>query len=163
MNRLAQTHYTHYSRGLQQYILQPSFHHSGGYFLSLYPHQQTCPLSPLLLSVMLSNARKPFTRRVPSPSSPSFLDITPALQQYLSSPLSFTHDSPSILSKRTIHTSQHSLSSHHTYPQFSIEKCGRMCHSIISLPFALSPLQLYKSHNPHTLTPTRIRITNSAS
>ena len=33
------------------------------------------------------------------PSSSSFLDITPALQQYLSSPLSFTHDSPSILSK----------------------------------------------------------------
>ena len=26
-----------------------------------------------------------------SPSSPSFLDITPALQQYLSFPLSFTH------------------------------------------------------------------------
>ena len=28
-----------------------------------------------------------------SPSSPSFLDITPALQQYLSFPLSSTHDS----------------------------------------------------------------------
>ena len=40
-----------------------------------------------------------------SPSSPSFLDITPALQQYLSFPLSSTHDSPSILSKRVIHTS----------------------------------------------------------
>ena len=34
-----------------------------------------------------------------SSSFPSFLDITPALQQYLSFPLSFTHDSPSILSK----------------------------------------------------------------
>ena len=29
----------------------------------------------------------------PSPSSPSFLDITPTLQRYLSFPLSFTHDS----------------------------------------------------------------------
>ena len=34
----------------------------------------------------------------PSPSSPSFLDITPALQQYFF-PLSFTHDSASFLSK----------------------------------------------------------------
>ena len=31
--------------------------------------------------------------------SPSFLDITPALQHYLSFSLSFTHDSPSMLSK----------------------------------------------------------------
>ena len=34
-----------------------------------------------------------------SSSSPSFLDITPALQQYLKYPLSFTHDFASILSK----------------------------------------------------------------
>ena len=35
--------------------------------------------------------KKTVHTKSPSPSSPSFLDITPALQQYLSSPLSFTH------------------------------------------------------------------------
>ena len=43
--------------------------------------------------------KKTLHTKSPSSSSPSFLDITPALQQYLSSPLSFTHDSASILSK----------------------------------------------------------------
>ena len=90
-----------------------------------------------------------------SPSSPSFLDITPALQQYLSFPLSSTHDSPSILSKRVIHTSQPSPSSHHTHPQFPIGECVRMCDSVTSHPLAPFPLQLYKSHSTHTLTPKR--------
>ena len=74
-----------------------------------------------------------------SPSSPSFLDITPALQQYLSFPLSSTHDSPSILSKRVIHTSLPSLSSHHSDPQFPVDECMRMCHSITSYPLAPFP------------------------
>ena len=98
-----------------------------------------------------------------SPSSPSFLDITPALQQYLSFPLSSTHDSPSILSKRVILISLPSPSSHHTNPQFPIMECVRMCHSIIPLHLFYFPPQLYKSHNFHTLTPKGERITNSAS
>ena len=80
-----------------------------------------------------------------SSSSPSFLDITPALQQYVKYPLSFTHDSPSILSIRVIHTSQPSLSSHHTDPQFPIEECVRMSHSITShilVPFPSTTLQI---------------------
>ena len=103
-----------------------------------------------------------------SSSSPSFLDITPALSDYLSFPLSFTHDSPSILSKRIIHPSYPSLSSHQTHPQFPIEECVRMCHSITSLPldpFPSTALQitqhshtnpnkkresLIRSHNAHT-------------
>ena len=101
-----------------------------------------------------------------SSSSPSFLDITPALQQYLSSPLSFTHDSPSILSKRTIHTSQPSLSSYHTDPQFPIEECVRMCHSIISHPLAAFPsttLQITQhSHtNPNKKRESLIRPHNA--
>ena len=83
-------------------------------------------------------------------SSPSFLDITPALQQYLSFPLSSTHDSVSILSKRIIHTSLPSLSSYHTDSQFPIEECMRMCHSIISQTLALFPI--HSSINHITLT-----------
>ena len=98
-----------------------------------------------------------------SSSSPSFLDITPALQQYLSFPLTSTHDSPSILSKRVILISLPSPSSHHTHPQFPIMECVRMCHSIIPLHLFYFPPQLYKSHNFHTLTPKGERITNSAS
>ena len=74
-----------------------------------------------------------------SPSSPSFLDITPDLQHYLSFPLSSTHDSSSILSKRIIHTSLPSLSSHHTVLQFPIGECERMCQSSTSLPLVPFP------------------------
>ena len=59
---------------------------------------------PSLTTVTLSKEhafekKKTIHTNSPSPSPPSFLDITPALQQYLSFPLSFTHDSSSILSK----------------------------------------------------------------
>ena len=68
MNRLAQTHFTHYRR-IQLVILQSSYHHSGEYFLSLQYHKQICPLSPLLLltRIVLSQKRKPFIQRVPLP------------------------------------------------------------------------------------------------
>ena len=71
MNRLAQTRITHDSRE-RLYILLSSFHHTGGYYPLLFPHQQTCPLSLLWLLTrdMLSNTRKPFTSRVPLPPLP---------------------------------------------------------------------------------------------
>ena len=121
---------------------------------------------PSLTTITLPYAfkrRKNIHTKSSSSSSPSFLDITPALQQFLKYPLSSTHDSPSILSKWVIHTSLPSLSSHHTHPQFPVEECVRMCHSITSHPLAPFPPQLYKSHNTHTLTPKGKRITNSAS
>ena len=121
---------------------------------------RVCPITlssptdmPSLTTVTLPHAfkrRKTVHTKSPSSSSPSFLDITPALQHYLSFPLSFTHDSASILSKRLIHTSHHSPSSHHTHPQFPIEECVRMCHSIISLP--LAPFPILHSTNHITLT-----------
>ena len=51
---------------------------------------------PSLTTVTLDKGRafkykKTIHTKSSSPSSSSFLDITPALQQYLSSPLSFTH------------------------------------------------------------------------
>ena len=82
--------------------------------------------------------KTPNTKSSPS-SSPSFLDITSALREYLNYPLSFTHDSASILSKRLIHTSLPSLSSHHTHPQFPVDECMRMCHSITSPDLAPLP------------------------
>ena len=88
-------------------IRESSSHHSGEYFPSFCPHKQTCPLSLLLLLTWntLSNTRKPFTSRVPLPSLPSFLDITPALQEYLQFIVSFTHHShPNTKSPFSLHT-----------------------------------------------------------
>ena len=58
---------------------------------------------PSLTTVTLNKdafrKRKTLHTKSALPSSPSFLDITPALREYLKYPLSSTHDSVSILSK----------------------------------------------------------------
>ena len=124
---------------------------------------------PSLTTITLPYAfkrRKTIHTKSSSSSSPSFLDITPALQQYLKYPLSFTHDSPSILSKRIIHPSYPSLSSHHTHPQFPSEECVRMCHSITSLPldpFPSTALQItqHSDTNPNKKRESLIRPHNA--
>ena len=74
---------------------------------------------PSLTTVTLNkkyafSEKKTIHTKSPSSSPPSFLDITPALQQYLSFPLSSTHHSPTLTSTSILHstTTKHTLQIH---------------------------------------------------
>lgn len=78
---------------------------------------------PSLTTVTLSKRlaflkKKTVHTKSPSPSSPSFLDITPALQRYLSFPLSFKHKSSHVHHQLIQYNTNYIPPSSHIPPSF---------------------------------------------
>ena len=91
------------------HIPESPFHHSGGYFPLILSSQTDMPsLTTVTLDMLFAFwYKKTVHTKSFSFSSPSFLDITPALQKYLKYPLSFTLHSPIPHSKTNLILSQH--------------------------------------------------------